>query len=38
VRQKAQPENIWLYEKEITLRPNWEAEEPITIPKEVVNP
>jgi hypothetical protein len=38
VRQKAQPENIWLYEKEITLRPNWEAEEPISIPKEVVNP
>jgi hypothetical protein len=38
VRQKAQPENIWLYEKEITLRPNWEAEEPINIPKEVVNP
>jgi hypothetical protein len=38
VRQKSQPENIWLYEKEITLRPNWEAEEPITIPKEVVNP
>jgi hypothetical protein len=35
VRQKAQPENIWLYEKEITLRPNWEAEEPISIPKEV---
>jgi hypothetical protein len=38
VRQKAQPENIWLYEKDITLRPNWEAEEPITIPKEPVNP
>jgi hypothetical protein len=38
VRQKAQPENIWLYEKEITLRPNWEAEEPIAIPKEPVNP
>ena len=38
VRQKTQPESIWLYEKEITLRPNWEAEEPISIPKEPVNP
>ncbi|MCQ6961295.1 Ig-like domain-containing domain [Mucilaginibacter aquariorum] len=38
VRQKTQPENIWLYEKEITLRPNWEAEEPISIPKEPVSP
>ncbi|MBB5397332.1 Ig-like domain-containing domain [Mucilaginibacter sp. AK015] len=38
VRLKAQPENIWLYEKEITLRPNWEAEEPVSIPREQANP
>ncbi|QHS54921.1 hypothetical protein GWR56_04930 [Mucilaginibacter sp. 14171R-50] len=38
VRLKAQPENIWLYEKEIILRPNWEAEEPVSIPREQANP
>ncbi|MEB0303075.1 Ig-like domain-containing protein [Mucilaginibacter sp. 5C4] len=38
VKLKAQPENIWLYNKEITLRANWEAEEPLDIPKEQVNP
>ncbi|SDE74890.1 Ig-like domain-containing protein [Mucilaginibacter pineti] len=36
VKQKHQPENIWLYEKQISLRPNWEAEEPVTIPKEPI--
>ncbi|MDB5135049.1 MAG: hypothetical protein JWP37_1652 [Mucilaginibacter sp.] len=35
VKQRKQPENIWLYTKIITLRSNWEAEEPIDIPKEV---
>ncbi len=38
VKQKRQPENIWLYTKEITLRSNWEAEEPIDIPKEKTTP
>lgn len=38
VRLKRQPENIWLYDKEVTLRPNWEAEEPLDIPKEQINP
>jgi len=38
VRQKRQPENIWLNEKLITLRPNWEAEETVTIPKEKITP
>lgn len=38
VKRRTQPENIWLYDKEITLRPNWEAEEPIDIPKEPVTP
>jgi hypothetical protein len=38
VHLKKQPENIWINEKEITLRPNWEAEEPITVPKEPITP
>lgn len=38
VKRRLQPENIWLYDKEITLRANWEAEEPIDIPKEPVTP
>jgi uncharacterized protein (DUF2141 family) len=38
VKRRAQPENIWLNEKEITLRPNWEAEEAIDIPKEQITP
>ncbi|GGH10076.1 hypothetical protein GCM10007352_15730 [Mucilaginibacter phyllosphaerae] len=38
VRQRRQPENIWISDKILTLRPNWEAEEAIEIPKEPVNP
>lgn len=38
VKQRVQPENIWLYNKEITLRANWESEEPIVIPKEQITP
>ncbi|GAA4928328.1 Ig-like domain-containing protein [Mucilaginibacter defluvii] len=38
VKEGRQPENIWLYDKEITLRPNWDAEEAISIPKEPVTP
>ncbi|TSD64745.1 hypothetical protein FFF34_012660 [Inquilinus sp. KBS0705] len=38
VKLREQPENIWVYDKEITLRPNWEAEEPLEIPKEQTNP
>lgn len=38
VRQKRQPENIWVSDKVIALRPNWEAEEAITIPKEPTTP
>ena len=34
VKKRIQPENIWVYPKQITLRSNWEAEEPIDIPKE----
>ncbi len=38
VKQNTQPENIWLYAKVLTLRSNWEAEEPIDIPKEPTTP
>lgn len=38
VKEKRQPENIWLNNKDIILRSNWEAEEPINIPKEPTNP
>ncbi|PAW92749.1 hypothetical protein CKK33_04250 [Mucilaginibacter sp. MD40] len=38
VKQRLQPENIWLYDKELTLRPNWESEEQLTIPKEQITP
>lgn len=38
VKQRLQPENIWVYDKELTLRPNWESEEPLAIPKEQLNP
>jgi hypothetical protein len=34
VKKRIQPENVWIYSKTITLRSNWEAEEPIDIPKE----
>jgi uncharacterized protein (DUF2141 family) len=38
VKQKRQPENVWLYGKQLTIRANWEAEEPIDIPKEPTTP
>lgn len=38
VHLKKQPENTWVNEKEITLRPNWEAEEPVIVPKEHITP
>ncbi len=38
VKQKVQPENIWVNEAIITLRPNWEQETPIAIPKEPTTP
>ncbi|HEY9001762.1 MAG TPA: Ig-like domain-containing protein [Mucilaginibacter sp.] len=34
IKKRIQPENVWIYSKQITLRSNWEAEEPIDIPKE----
>jgi Bacterial Ig-like domain len=38
VKRREYPENIWNYEKIITLRSNWDAEETIDIPKEVTVP
>jgi uncharacterized protein (DUF2141 family) len=34
VKAKTYPEKIWYSDKELTLRPNWEMEEPLVIPKE----
>ncbi|MBC8051572.1 MAG: Ig-like domain-containing protein [Sphingobacteriaceae bacterium] len=33
VKEKIQPEEVWNYDKEISLRANFEIEEPIVIPK-----
>ncbi len=38
VKRREYPENIWNYDKVITLRSNWDAEETIVIPKEVIVP
>jgi uncharacterized protein (DUF2141 family) len=38
IKQKKYPENIWLSAKDIVLRPNWDAEEAVDIPKEKINP
>jgi hypothetical protein len=38
VKERTQPENIWVNETIITLRPNWEQDTPITIPKEPATP
>jgi len=38
VKRKEQPENIWVDDEVITLRPNWDQETPISIPKEPSTP
>jgi hypothetical protein len=38
VKRREQPEVIWVSPKDIVLRANWEAEEPLDIPKEQTNP
>jgi hypothetical protein len=38
IKLNRQPENIWADPKLITLRPNWDAEENIDIPKEKATP
>ncbi|SEM84475.1 Ig-like domain-containing protein [bacterium A37T11] len=32
LKKKLQPEKLWYFEKVITIRPNWEQEEIVTIP------
>ncbi|HEY2582563.1 MAG TPA: Ig-like domain-containing protein [Mucilaginibacter sp.] len=38
VKLRLQPENIWVDEAIITLRPNWEQETAVSIPKESTTP
>jgi uncharacterized protein (DUF2141 family) len=38
VRTKSYAEKIWYSDKELTLRPNWEMEEQLVIPKEDTTP
>jgi uncharacterized protein (DUF2141 family) len=38
VKHKLQPENIWVDQEIITVRPNWEQTTPISIPREPVIP
>ena len=38
LKEKIQPENIWIYNKAFDLRPNWELNEDLNIPKEVTSP
>jgi hypothetical protein len=38
VKRRKQPENIWVSETLITLRPNWEQTTPVAIPKEPTTP
>jgi hypothetical protein len=38
VRQRLQPENIWIDPDIIPLRPNWEQVTPVNIPKEPTTP
>jgi len=38
VKEKRYPENIWVDPVQITLRPNWDAEEKLDIPKEQILP
>jgi hypothetical protein len=38
VKTKAYAEKTWYNDKEFTLRPNWEMEEALVIPKEEVTP
>lgn len=35
VKENRQPENIWIDKQNIVLRPNWEADQTIDIPREI---
>ncbi|QJD96168.1 hypothetical protein HH214_09950 [Mucilaginibacter robiniae] len=38
VKAKIYPEKIWISDKVLTLRPNWDQEEAVAIPKEPATP
>lgn len=38
VKLKQYPEVVWVYSKDITIRSNWDAEEPLDIPKPTITP
>ena len=38
IKENRQPENIWVYNKTFILRPNWDTEETVDVPREIVTP
>ncbi|GAA4802800.1 Ig-like domain-containing protein [Olivibacter ginsenosidimutans] len=38
IENRIQPEKIWYHDKPITVRPNWEQEEPINVPSRDAKP
>jgi hypothetical protein len=38
IKERRQPENIWIDDKPFTLRANWDSEEPVDIPRELLTP
>lgn len=38
IKERRQPENIWAYSKVFVLRPNWDTEETVDVPREIISP
>ncbi|HWZ35483.1 MAG TPA: Ig-like domain-containing protein [Mucilaginibacter sp.] len=38
IKENRQPENIWVYNKAFILRPNWDTEETVDVPREIITP
>lgn len=38
IKENRQPENIWVYNKSFILRPNWDTEETVDVPREIITP
>ncbi|WP_214073542.1 Ig-like domain-containing protein [Mucilaginibacter sp. dw_454] len=38
IKENRQPENIWVYDKLINIRPNWDSEETVDVPREAITP
>lgn len=38
IKENRQPENIWAYSKVFILRPNWDTEETVDVPREIISP